>query len=539
MSESLTDTKTLGITRWLRLSPAMCILLIGFLLAALLAIPGVTVTTKSLDQLFLAFDWIHRILKGQVPGTDFHSSLGPLAHLLPALGYRLMGSFGGAMPAALALVVVLVAIVSSHVLVTRLRPYLAILFAAFVLLILSAPIKLGEPVTALSFGLYHDRIGWAVTALLFVMYLRPNHPVGWQTVLDAVSAALLTLVLLYIRLTYGLLALAFLIFMLTDQRQGLWAAAALFLVAVAIVTFETTFIGSFAYVNDVWHRIKSGSLAGGSLPDLLDKGLGNLADLLLLSVLASLVLWRNRSFRDLVFVLLCAVGGLWLLSHNLQRWGIITVHAAALVMAELLLRRMDEDLRYREMPVVNPVGVRLFFLAFVLPTILQCGAALALHAGAAVAKAGQSLALPRLEGVQLADLWTTGDFRAASFYLDMVQEGRGLLDGLQEPIKNLSVLGSVNVFSAPLDLEPAQDLIADVRWDFADQQPKTAAPAELLGSADTVLLRKFEDPADDLRQLYLPYLQLNYLQVGESENWMLFQRTGQQPVPGQSRQTSP
>ncbi|WP_105382988.1 hypothetical protein [Neorhizobium alkalisoli] len=537
MSESLTGTKTFGTSRRLRLSPTMCILLLGFLLAALLAIPGVTVTTKSLDQLFLAFDWIQRLLKGQVPSADFHSSLGPLAYFLPALGYRLTGSFGGALPAALALVVVVMTIVSSHVLVTRLRPYLAILFAAFVLLILSAPIKLGEPVTALSFGLYHDRIGWAVIALLFAMYLRPNHPVGWQTVIDAVSAAIMTMVLVYIRATYGLLALAFLIFMLTDKRQRLWAAAALFLVFVAIITVETTFIGSFAYVNDVWHRIKSDGVAGGGLPDLLDKGLGNLADLLLLSVLASLVLWRNRSFRDLVFVLLCAAGGLWLLSHNLQRWGIITVHAGALVMTELLLRRMDEDPQYRERLVVNPAGVSLFFLAFVLPTILQCGMALALHAGAAVAKAGQSLALPRMDGIQLADLWTTGDFRAASFYLEMVQEGRGLLDRHQEPIKNLSVLGSVNVFSAALDLEPTQRVIADVRWDFADQQPKTATPAELLGSADTVLLRKFEDPADDLRQLYLPYLQQNYLQVGESENWMLFHR--QQPVPGQSRQTSP
>lgn len=537
MSESLTGTKTFGTSRWHRLSPAMSILLIGFLLAALLAIPGVTVTTKSLDQLFLAFDWIQRLLKGQVPLTDFHGSLGPLAYLLPALGYRLTGSFGGAMPAALALVVVLMTIVSSHVLVSRLRPYLAIVFAAFVLLILSAPVKLGEPVTALSFGLYHDRIGWAVIALLFVMYLRPNHPLGWQTVLDAISAAIMTLVLVYIRAPYGLLALAFLIFMLTDKRQCLWPAAALFLVIVAIVAAETTFIGSFAYVSEVWHRIKSDGLAGGGWPDLLDKGLGNLTDLLLLSVLASLMLWRKRSLRDLVFVLLCAVGGLWLLSHNLQRWGIITVHAGALVMTELLLRRMDEDPRYRERSVVNPAGVNLFFLAFVLPTILQCGMALALHAGAAVAKAGQSLALPRVDGVQLADLWTTGDFRAAAFYLDMVQEGRSLLDGLQEPIKNLSVLGSVNVFSTVLDLEPAQGGIADVRWDFADQGPKTAAPAELLGSADTVLLRKFEDPADDLRQLYLPYLQQNYLQAGESQNWMLFHR--QQPVSGPPRQTSP
>ena len=66
--------------------------------ALVLAVPGQTVTTKYLNDLFIFLDGAHRIMAGQVPNRDFHSALGPLAFYIPAAGYWLSGSLGGAMP---------------------------------------------------------------------------------------------------------------------------------------------------------------------------------------------------------------------------------------------------------------------------------------------------------------------------------------------------------------------------------------------------------------------------------------------------------
>src|SRR3954462_2233474 len=85
--------------------PGRLILVFGLVLALALSLPGQTVTTRMLEPLFTIFDGIHRLNWGQVPNRDFHSALGPLSFYLPALGYRLSGSYGAAMPLAMALLV--------------------------------------------------------------------------------------------------------------------------------------------------------------------------------------------------------------------------------------------------------------------------------------------------------------------------------------------------------------------------------------------------------------------------------------------------
>ncbi len=58
---------------------ALVIVLIGIVLAHGLALPGQTVTTKYVNDLFVFLDGAHRIASGQVPNVDFHTSLGPLS----------------------------------------------------------------------------------------------------------------------------------------------------------------------------------------------------------------------------------------------------------------------------------------------------------------------------------------------------------------------------------------------------------------------------------------------------------------------------
>src|SRR3954454_10527292 len=104
------------------------ILAIAALCALLLALPGQTVTTVYVNDLLIFLDGAHRIASGQVPNRDFHTALGPLVYYLPGAGYRLSGTFGGAMPAAMALAVAALAPVIAYVAASRLRPAIALPF---------------------------------------------------------------------------------------------------------------------------------------------------------------------------------------------------------------------------------------------------------------------------------------------------------------------------------------------------------------------------------------------------------------------------
>src|SRR5215208_3218275 len=122
-----------------RVPVATVILATALIFALLLALPGRTVTTAYVNDLFIFLDGAHRVVSGQVPNRDFHTALGPLVYYIPAAGLLLSGHFGGAMPLGTALFMVAVAPAMAHVLASRLRPAIALPFAAFLLLILAVP----------------------------------------------------------------------------------------------------------------------------------------------------------------------------------------------------------------------------------------------------------------------------------------------------------------------------------------------------------------------------------------------------------------
>jgi hypothetical protein len=109
--------------------------------AMLLALPGQTITTAYVNDLFIFIDGAYRVASGQVPNRDFHTALGPLVYYVPALGYWLSGDLGGAMPVGMALLVAGFAPVTAHVLASRLRPAIALPFGILVLLIVAVPMN--------------------------------------------------------------------------------------------------------------------------------------------------------------------------------------------------------------------------------------------------------------------------------------------------------------------------------------------------------------------------------------------------------------
>lgn len=486
----------------------------------LLALPGQTVTTAYLNDLFIFLDGAHRIASGQVPNRDFHTALGPLSFYVPAFGYWISGSMGGAMPTAMAATTIGLALPMIHILGSRLRPAVAIPYGLFLLLIVAVPMNLGESIASLSFAMFYNRIGWAVLSTLLVMYLQPEKPHGRQHLLDALCAAALTLTLLYTKMTYGLVALAFLAFMLFDARQRRWVLWALGLLVLSALLIEAFWQSSIAHLEDL---ALAGRVSGTrGIVDLSLAFLRHLADYVLLAVFAALVLWRTRSLRDFLFFGICAGPGLMIQNQNSQPWGIITLFAGAAVATELLLRscRLDDQAESG----ILARGAPLLLLAFLLPTSLHCFMALGVHSIAATTRTGEPFGLPRFGELRLTNLWMPGDRNFMTDYLMDTQEGARLLSELPVKPRNVSVLDFANPFSAGLDLPPSRGDYAWLHWGRNINDVHHLPPEQLLGEVDVLMVPKAGINGIPLRTLYGSYIQEAFDPIRYTDRWTVYKR---------------
>jgi hypothetical protein len=486
----------------------------------LLALPGQTVTTAYLNDLFIFLDGAHRIASGQVPNRDFHTALGPLSFYVPALGYWISGSMGGAMPAAMAAMTIGLALPMIHILGSRLRPVVAIPYGLFLLLIVAVPMNLGESIASLSFAMFYNRIGWAALSLLLVMYLQPEKPHGRQYLIDALCAAILALTMIYTKVTYGLVALAFLGFMLFDARQRRWVLWALGLIVVSGLLIEAVWQSSLSHLEDL---ALAGQVSGTrGIVDLSLAFLRHLADYVILAIFAVLVLWRTRSLRDLLFFGICAGPGLIIQSQNSQPWGIITVFAGAAVATELLLR--SRRLAGHESHGVLAQGAPLLLLAFLLPTSLHCFMALGVHSVAAIARTGEPFGLPRFGELRLTNLWVPGDRNFMTDYLMSIREGARILSELPVKPENVSVLDFANPFTAGLSLPPSRGDYAWLHWGRNINDVHHLPPEQLLGGVDVLMVPKAGINGIPLRNLYASYIREAFDPIRYTDLWTVYKR---------------
>jgi hypothetical protein len=492
--------------------------------ALLLALPGQTQTTKYVNDLLIFLDGAYRISVGQVPNRDFHTALGPLAFYLPAAGYMLTGSLGAAMPVGTALLLLVVAPIMVHILETRADPVVAIPIGALLLLAIAAPMNLGETFADLSFGMFYNRFGWALLGLLLLMFLPPVSARPKQQILDALSAAVLVLLMLYLKVSYGLVAIAFLVFMLLDARQRSWAAIALAIVLATGLFIEAFWRSTAAHIADIVLAAEVSGAVRGTLIERMTLALRNFADYSLFAVLAGFAAWLTGSWRDALFYGFCAAAGYLLLNQNFQSWGVVTLYAGAAVAAQKLICPAGRDIG----PASRwAAGAPLVLFGMLAPLIVITAVALGTHAALAVDRDGKDFALPNLQGIRLANLVSPAEYEFADGYLDTLRTGARALARLRPAPERVFVMDFVNPFSAGLRLRPPK---GDAAWFHISRtfdREHFIPPAVLLNDVEIVMEPKH--PVERwtyyaLKDRYLPYVHAKFELVEENVNWWVWRR---------------
>lgn len=503
-------------------SVAMIVVAVAAVCALLLALPGETVTTKYLNDLFIFLDGVHRVVEGQVPNRDFHTALGPLVYYAPAAGYWLSGSFGGAMPTGMALLVLALAPAAAHVLSSRLRPAVAIPLGIYLMLIAAVPINLGESIASLSFAMFYNRIGWSALGLLLVMHLRPGHPRRHQGLIDAVCAAFLILLMLYIKISYGLVGLGFLTLMLFDSRQRGWAATAFAVILVAGLTIELLWGGTASHAADLLlaSRVSGSVESADKFAAVL---FNNLADYVIFAIFTALALWRTRNLRDVLFLGFCAGSGYMLMTQNFQNWGIVTLAAGAAVAAEAAARKDSHEANHHRGSVT--AGAQLLLLAFLLPTMVHNAAALGLHAGLASLKLGEPVPLANFNRIRLVRLWSEGDYPVFSRYLASLEDGAQALANLDRTANHVHVLDFVGPFSAGLGLKSPRGDSTWHHWGRTVNEENYLPASMLLRDVQVVMVPKWPIEAytaQGLQRLYSEYLDEHFELAEETTDWKVY-----------------
>ena|GEM_PF-1003178 len=310
------------------------VILLGCLLAALaytlpLILPGRTLSFKYVHDLMIFFDGAHRVLDGQLPNRDFHTPLGLLAYLLPALGLWL-GGLGGMMPLATAAFVLIFLPLLIHVCVSRLPLAFAVLFALFTVGLIVTPASIGETIP--SFGMFYNRWGYALLAVLFLLVLpqRRGQRRPWA---DAFVAAAVLLLTFYLKISYFAVAAGFTILLLLFQDSRKMALQALAIAVGGMALIHLIWGGTATYIGDIGMAAQVTGAVRASWLGIIRMTFENAGMIIPFLIVLGIAIARGVSVRTLFLCAVMAAVGLLLYNQNFQGPGMMTLVPTAIVAA--------------------------------------------------------------------------------------------------------------------------------------------------------------------------------------------------------------
>lgn len=201
---------------------AVCAALLA-LAAWLFALPRATVTTYIPQDVWGFFDFIHRLDIGHLPHVDFHSPLGALAFVMPLLGFRVAGQLAGSLELANVAMLAVALAVGAILLYRRTTTGIAVVFLIALAGIVVVPWAAGESGLLVTHTMFYNRWGWGLVATLFLAALPLAPPsrggkLGEKWVLqshfvaEALAIAAILLLLFFLKVTYFLVGLFFVVF---------------------------------------------------------------------------------------------------------------------------------------------------------------------------------------------------------------------------------------------------------------------------------------------------------------------------------------
>jgi hypothetical protein len=219
----------------------------------------------SLPQdLFGDFDGIYRTSLGQIPHRDFSTADGVLQLLLPSyfmsLGYDSLTSirYYHVLVLLMALCIVL------YAQCTRLDSIVSLFFGALVALALACKENFGDSPFLVTEGMFYNRVGVVFLTLQLVLFIPFRDRANIFNIIDGAAIGIICSILFYIKITFGLVGIGFIVLRLLSDNYG-WRQKARSLAASVAMFLLISIVIEFAYglhlgwIRDVRMAILSSS----------------------------------------------------------------------------------------------------------------------------------------------------------------------------------------------------------------------------------------------------------------------------------------
>ena len=260
---------------------------------ALFASHGATVEGYALNDLMTFFGWINALDQRMVPSVDFQIPVGALAHILPWLGSQISGRFAGAMEWAGVLVAAMLLALACIALHGRASAPVATLFIIAVFGLSCVPWNPGDGAGVVSHVGFYNRWGWAALAVLMLLGCSGQERAGHRWLADAAVVAFTLPFLFFLKMTYFLVAFAFVVGFGLLLRRFLKAAVAGLVAFLGVVLAAQATVGYvLPYLQQVGGAVQATGLVWR---DVLHINLPLILPLCAMAAVACILTARRKS----------------------------------------------------------------------------------------------------------------------------------------------------------------------------------------------------------------------------------------------------
>lgn len=496
-------------------------------------------------DVFFALEGAWRVLNGQRPTVDFYAVKGPVCYLLDAAGLALSHGAAKGLGYTSTIVAIVLSAWTYLVLQRRMEPMPLFLACTGLLLLAVAPFALGERPYQTSFAMTYNRYGYAFTGLILLECFLPPDGNGRRTRMfgDGFSSGLACAILVFLKISFGLVSLVLVGISIVLRRRewtfriaGLAAGFALFsLPMLAYLRFDLpALIHEYRIVAAV--RGSSGVGVAGVLR----------------------ICYEGR--YEIGIVLLLALGITLLPGIALRRSIVLALVAAAVTLADLLLRLTNAQAS--DLPLIAVVALLLVNEVTVLArrydargstmqlAMLLCLGLGLLSAGMRIGadatglagalidqvihpKAGYRFKESQLSALAFFDLKDpTGERKVydndnGQAYVRYTEEGIDLARANSRPNESVRSMGNETPFSYALLRPPSRGGANDIS--YTDVSRKLVPPPDMvLGDVDIILIPHYlaseRETMNILLSAYKDFLKANYVIAAESANWTLLRK---------------
>jgi len=233
--------------------------------------PGQSYTTIWLSDTIALLDASYRVSIGQVPGKDFFTAIGPLNFYFSSLG--LIFDFDPSVTFALGGIVTLcILLLAGMVMMYSRFSLIPILIVSLYFgLLIASPLDSGDTYRNSTWGMFYNRQAWAALFFVFLFYVEPKNLSVNKKYLDGTLLAILVIFELYCKITFGLIALAFVfanMFVSKYNRNVSLVSLAVMLLLIALV--EISLQLNEGYFDSIVRAINSRSAVRANLWGFVD-----------------------------------------------------------------------------------------------------------------------------------------------------------------------------------------------------------------------------------------------------------------------------